>query len=730
MGTEQRQKMALKLIGLEEAVGQRILMGRFELTGASGWPERSAGFLLHTVQGRDVFCYCASSDERDEWLKAVAAGVTRTQAESLVERCELQWDEAAMTHAGGAEQATGRGAAVQSAAALSGRMLKPRVGGSKQPTSLGDSLSAVPLQSMQRTRRATVTVGGGIRVDAAALRDGRGERVESGDSEDDENGSLIVTQLCSGAFFGEAALLTKSPRNASVVASEPCTLLRLSQANFHNFLRIMPDVQRTIHNAVKRRYAERLRALALPFLAGFDDGKMQLLADRGKLVTFGHGHILFSQGSTGSSFYIILHGSVAVVIQGQGTSTRRVVSLLRSGDYFGEVALLRSTPRAATIVARETTTLLELTQKDFIGLFLGSGAARQLESPVVASERARQNTVHKGATQLPPPTMSTGTAMTLAEAVSLSGIRGVAGLRRSEDGPQGGGEGVDTALLMLAGMAADQSEAFADFELRLFKEQAELRHVLHHTEGLAYFKLALQSEFSAENVHFWSQVQVFRARWLPLIDALPIQVQDALLRVREAGIKSGTPHPREGGAKRKPSINLHSWLHSAGDESLQTVSQYDCITGIVDSSDVLVFSTALLRVLSDVRELVRMFIAEAAPTQVNLNSRNRRSIERLASSLEMWAGTVSSPGADSAPGGGLPSCSPVEAAATYLHLARRLLQCLTIFDEAQAEIYELMNKDNFSRFKKSEQFRQLLEGVNPYRGEGASRAAALKRTLA
>ncbi len=49
---------------------------------------------------------------------------------------------------------------------------------------------------------------------------------------------------------------------------------------------------------------------------------------------------VFNQGDEGVSWYVILKGSVNVVIHGKGT-----VTTLQEGDDFGQLALINNAPR-------------------------------------------------------------------------------------------------------------------------------------------------------------------------------------------------------------------------------------------------------------------------------------------------------------------------------------------------------------------------------------------------
>ena len=63
---------------------------------------------------------------------------------------------------------------------------------------------------------------------------------------------------------------------------------------------------------------------------------------------------LFSAGDSADSMFVVLEGSVDVVVDG------KVVENARPGSIIGEMALIDQAPRGATVVAHETAKLARL----------------------------------------------------------------------------------------------------------------------------------------------------------------------------------------------------------------------------------------------------------------------------------------------------------------------------------------------------------------------------------
>ena len=62
--------------------------------------------------------------------------------------------------------------------------------------------------------------------------------------------------------------------------------------------------------------------------------------------------MVLREGDIGTQFFMVVYGLAEVT---KADDTEHPVTLLQRGDYFGELALLRRAPRAATVTASERT---------------------------------------------------------------------------------------------------------------------------------------------------------------------------------------------------------------------------------------------------------------------------------------------------------------------------------------------------------------------------------------
>jgi cAMP-dependent protein kinase regulator len=142
--------------------------------------------------------------------------------------------------------------------------------------------------------------------------------------------------------FGELSLLYLTPRAASIVSTSPCLLWALDRVTFRSILMET--------NSRKKLQLEKfLRDVHL--FDTLDSTSISKLADALEFRDYNYGDRIIRQGERGTEFFIIIDGSVSVIKQRDATAKEEACGTLVTGEYFGELALLNGSARAATIVA-------------------------------------------------------------------------------------------------------------------------------------------------------------------------------------------------------------------------------------------------------------------------------------------------------------------------------------------------------------------------------------------
>ena len=105
--------------------------------------------------------------------------------------------------------------------------------------------------------------------------------------------------------------------------------------------------------------AEILSRVALFSLMKKKD--LRRIAKLAKHHSYKKGEIIVREGARDGRLFIIISGEVDV-IKGLGAGDEKPLRILRSDNYFGEMALIDDHVRTASVVAKEETEVLSLYQ--------------------------------------------------------------------------------------------------------------------------------------------------------------------------------------------------------------------------------------------------------------------------------------------------------------------------------------------------------------------------------
>jgi CRP-like cAMP-binding protein len=100
----------------------------------------------------------------------------------------------------------------------------------------------------------------------------------------------------------------------------------------------------------------------VPLFSSCSTAELRSIAGLGTPVHVPAGRALTVQGKSGSEFFLIESGQASAAVDG------KKVAEFGPGDFFGELALLGRTPRAATVTADSDMELVVLSALEFRSL--------------------------------------------------------------------------------------------------------------------------------------------------------------------------------------------------------------------------------------------------------------------------------------------------------------------------------------------------------------------------
>ncbi len=177
-------------------------------------------------------------------------------------------------------------------------------------------------------------------------------------------------KLGRGEFFGESSLLSGRPRVEHAVAGPGCVLVETPRRTMLKLMSSNEEVRSGIDWIFVVRELER------HFAPGAAYRELRDVAGRVTVRKFRAGETIFEEGAAGNSLFVLRSGGVTLSrapMQGSGHIRRRadrgaVISQVRAGQLFGEMALMGDSTRRETAVAAVASEVIEIRGREFLEL--------------------------------------------------------------------------------------------------------------------------------------------------------------------------------------------------------------------------------------------------------------------------------------------------------------------------------------------------------------------------
>ncbi|MFH1467606.1 MAG: cyclic nucleotide-binding domain-containing protein [Pseudomonadota bacterium] len=234
-----------------------------------------------------------------------------------------------------------------------------------------------------------------------------------------------VSQVRPGDCVGEMTFLDPQPRSASVVASEPATVLELDRHLLAFLRRDVPHAAAAIVSGILAQLGARLRDTnrlieaqlarigqgqegaagpipreppgprpvpehghidlsAIPLLRDPDAGALASLRRLAPAMRWEDHAVLCHEGDPGGSCFLVVSGQVDVLRYLRGRARR--LATLNPGALVGQLALVDRAPRSATVRARGRVVAMELSRVDFERqLMVASPLALRLQEEIAVA---------------------------------------------------------------------------------------------------------------------------------------------------------------------------------------------------------------------------------------------------------------------------------------------------------------------------------------------------------
>lgn len=434
----------------------------------------------------------------------------------------------------------------------------------------------------------------------------------------------------------------------------------------------------------------------VPLLSNIPAKELVTLSKKVKFEMIETGHFIYKSGDIGKNFYIVTYGCVEEIHGKDGASRKQNIEDSKSirtpalpddqfyfrGGFFGEVAALAESPHITTFRTTENSVVLKITNTD---------------------------------------------------------LRSIYGKNKAK---------------------------LADMKIRMLGDRVNLAHVLEHPVGYKLLLSFVEKEHAAENVEFWQAVERFNEIYWRYANEMkrkeilfndksqavevlsPRSVHEEALgdslgmgigtiieesesvnsgRITSVSVRAATINEDgvnmenndgtssddeahgDSGSKKKKNGSTANTVDSEETDSFREKPK------VISSAKIRKQSIAAQRATSNPRQvesqlfeihdvckaIIEKFIAEGSPHQVNIAYKMRIETEAF---FKEWSAAITDI---------RQKLSVAKESVEVDELEESYAKAKAIFEKPKKEVYELMQKDTYSRLKHTKEFMEFLEEMKP-----------------
>jgi cAMP-dependent protein kinase regulator len=173
--------------------------------------------------------------------------------------------------------------------------------------------------------------------------------------------NVKVGEIEAGSFFGEIAIVTDMPRQATVKAATQVQLLEVSRELVVELIQEFPEVVSVLMRFFRRRMIGILLNTS-PLFSPLDNTLRRELAKRFKFLEVDPGVRFIKQARPIPGLFVLLCGEAKIIVVTKGNT--KELARLGPGDVVGETSLLSARSAATSTVSKTKCWMLFMPAKD------------------------------------------------------------------------------------------------------------------------------------------------------------------------------------------------------------------------------------------------------------------------------------------------------------------------------------------------------------------------------